>query len=124
MFFIGVFGINQKMSEIKELPPMMCKSCRQTERLTLFKCYHQFHFFFIPIFKWNVQYYIQCSSCETVANIPLEKGRLLEAGETLELTLWDQEIVEPSEKRKRYCQACHEIVEGNFIYCPFCGQKL
>ena len=110
MFFIGVFGINQKMSEIKELPPMMCKSCRQTERLTLF--------------KWNVQYYIQCSSCETVANIPLEKGRLLEAGETLELTLWDQEIVEPSEKRKRYCQACHEIVEGNFIYCPFCGQKL
>lgn len=49
MFFIGVFGINQKMSEIKELPPMMCKSCRQTERFTLMKCYQQFHFFFLPI---------------------------------------------------------------------------
>ncbi len=81
MFFIGIFGIETKNVELKRLAPTMCKHCRGVEAFNLFKHYHQFHFFFIPLFKWKVEYYIVCEACQLIATIPTEKGQALEMGE-------------------------------------------
>ena len=124
MFFIGIFGIETKDVELKPLPQMMCKDCRETKVFTLFKHYHQFHFFFIPIWKWNIDYYIVCDGCQTIAKIPLEKGKALEAGESVELTLWDQDIVYAPSQMKRRCHGCQAIVEQTYQYCPHCGTHL
>ena len=94
MFFIGIFGIETKNVELKRLAPTMCKHCRGVEAFNLFKHYHQFHFFFIPLFKWKVEYYIVCEACQLIATIPTEKGQALEMGEPVELTLWDRNCLQ------------------------------
>lgn len=124
MFFIGIFGVETKNVELKPLPATMCKHCRGTEKFTLFKHYRQFHFFFIPLWKWRLEYYIVCDTCQTIAKIPLEKGRALEADEKMELTLWDQEIVYTPSENKRRCHHCHEVVDATYQYCPHCGNHL
>ncbi len=124
MFFIGIFGIETKNVELKRLAPTMCKHCRGVEAFNLFKHYHQFHFFFIPLFKWKVEYYIVCEACQLIATIPTEKGQALEMGEPVELTLWDQEIVYKPSQIKRRCPKCHEIIDSTYQYCPHCGNHL
>ena len=124
MFFIGIFGIETKNVELKRLAPTMCKNCRGVEAFNLFKHYHQFHFFFIPLFKWKVEYYIVCEACQLIATIPTEKGQALEMGEPVELTLWDQEIVYEPSQIKRRCPKCHEIIDPTYQYCPHCGNHL
>lgn len=124
MFFIGIFGIETKNVELKRLAPTMCKHCRGVEAFNLFKHYHQFHFFFIPLFKWKVEYYIVCEACQLIATIPTEKGQALEMGEPVELTLWDQEIVYKPSQIKRRCHQCQEIIDPTYQYCPHCGNHL
>lgn len=124
MFFIGIFGIETKNVELKRLAPTMCKHCRGVEAFNLFKHYHQFHFFFIPLFKWKVEYYIVCEACQLIATIPTEKGQALELGEPVELTLWDQEIVYKPSQIKRRCHQCQEIIDPTYQYCPHCGNHL
>ena len=124
MFFIGIFGIETKNVELKRLAPTMCKHCRGVEAFNLFKHYHQFHFFFIPLFKWKVEYYIVCEACQLIATIPTEKGQALEMGEPVELTLWDQEIVYEPSQIKRRCHQCQEIIDPTYQYCPHCGNHL
>ena len=124
MFFIGVFGMETKNKEIKRLSPMMCKHCRETVAFHLFKHYHQFHFFFIPLLKWKMNYYIVCESCQCIATIPIEKGKALQMGEAVELTLWDQDIIEEPSQIKKRCSNCQEVVDSTYQYCPHCGNHL
>ncbi len=124
MFFIGIFGIETKSVELKRLTPTMCKHCRDVEAFNLFKHYHQFHFFFIPLFKWKIEYAIVCEACHLIATIPTEKGKALELGEPVELTLWDQEIVYDPSQMKRRCPNCQEIIASTYSYCPHCGHQL
>ena len=71
MFFIGIFGIDSKEKEIKNLINSYCKKYNISSDLTLIKSFTFFHFFFIPLFKWNEvknsygDYYSvkRCSKC-------------------------------------------------------------
>ena len=51
MFFIGVFGIDNKEKEIKILNNFCCKNCNESSETKLIKTYSFFHFFFLPLFK-------------------------------------------------------------------------
>ena len=44
-------------------------------------------FFFIPIIKWNKEYYIKTSCCEKVSKIAPEIGRRIEKGEEVNLNI-------------------------------------
>ena len=124
MFFIGIFGVETKNVELKSISSMMCKQCRQSENFILFKHYHYFHCFFIPIWKWNLNYYIVCEGCQMIAKIPNDKGQVLEAGESIELTLWDQDIIESPNQIKKRCSNCQAVVESTYHFCPYCGYDL
>ena len=91
------------------------------------KRYDFFHFFFIPLFKWNIEYYIVCSSCNSVYSIPKEKGKSIEDGEDIQITYWD--LNEMNSNSYGYnavhrCSNCSKEVDSNFDYCPYCGNKI
>lgn len=123
MFFVGIFGVETKKKEIKVLPNFYCKACDRDEVGQLIKVYSYFHFFFIPIIKWNESYYILCNNCNTVYEIAKEKGKRLEIGEEKNVTYWDLKESQ-SYYSKRICKSCNNEVEDRFLYCPYCGKKL
>ncbi len=122
MFFIGVFGIEQKEKEVCILENVECKGCKPV--LTLVKSYSFFHFFFIPLFKWNIRYYALCKSCGAVYEISKDKGQEAEEGRRGTISYWDLKEASFSYNHHRICSSCHRQVQGDFDYCPYCGSKL
>lgn len=129
MFFIGIFGIENKDKEIKIINNITCKRCNKTIRGKLMKNYDFFHFFFIPLFKWNESYYIVCNECNSVYTISKDKGKAIENGDNIEISYWDLQEVNNEYNNNGYyernrCQNCGEEVESTFKYCPNCGSKI
>ena len=132
MFFIGIFGIENKDKEVKDLNNLTCKKCNSTIKGKLIKNFDFFHFFFIPIFKWNEKYYVLCNRCKCLYSIPKEKGKAIENGEEVNITYWDLQEVhsgndtnfnENSYDMKR-CPSCGEQIKSDFKYCPYCGKEV
>ncbi|WIV11034.1 zinc ribbon domain-containing protein [Proteiniborus sp. MB09-C3] len=123
MFFIGIFGIETKEKIIKELPNFYCKNCNKEEAGQLIKKYNYFHFFFLPIIKWNEIYYILCNNCNTIYETAKEKGKRIELGEDENVTYWDLQEIKKY-KGIRICKSCNNEVDDEFLYCPYCGEKL
>ncbi len=127
MFFIGIFGIDNKEKEIKIINNLCCKNCNISNEARLIKTFTFFHFFFIPLFKWNESYYVICNGCNSIFNISKEKGKSVENGEDIEITYWDLKEVNNnygSYYTVRRCPICSREVENTFEYCPYCGEKI
>lgn len=129
MFFIGIFGIENKDKEIKILDNISCKKCNETITGRLIKNLNFFHLFFIPLFKWNEKYYLVCNQCKSVYIIPKDKGKTLENGENIEISYWDLQEIHNEYCNNNYCETnictnCGEKLELNFKYCPYCGTRM
>ena len=129
MFFIGVFGIEHKQKEIKMIDNFSCKNCHFNSRGKLIKEYSFFHFFFIPLFKWNEYYYIICSNCNAIYNISKEKGKSAERGEDVNITYWDlsesnYNFNNTNKENTRYCSSCGNKININDQFCPNCGKEI
>lgn len=132
MFFIGIFGIEEKAKALRQIETSMCPFCTKRGTHTLFKVYSYLHFFFIPIFKWNVRYFLQTSCCNRVYIITnAQVARDLERGIDVSITLADVELFKRFEhdfadeyERSDFCPNCQHRVSRTFLYCPYCGNKL
>lgn len=123
MFFIGIFGIQQKQKVIKIIENLNCGNCDNITRGKLIKIFTCFHIFFIPIFKWNEKYYVECQGCNSVFTVKKEKGKAVEKGEADNITYWDlEECI--SKKSEHICTRCGKHIEDDFEFCPYCGSKL
>lgn len=124
MFFIGIFGVESK--EIKVLNNLSCKNCSNASTGRLIKSYNYFHFFFIPLIKWNETYYVVCNNCNDIFTIPKEKGKSIEKGEEIDITYWDLKEQENyyGNYNRKICRSCNNDIDHNFKFCPYCGEKL
>lgn len=128
MFFIGVFGIESKEKEIKVINNFICKGCSTLTMARIIKHYEFFHFFFIPLFKWNEKYYMECRSCKKLFSLSNEKGKGIEKGRNMEITELDLEEVNNTcvynYNINNICKSCGKQVNGEYKYCPYCGEKV
>ncbi len=125
MFFIGIFGVEDKQKEIKKVRSVCCKGCNENI-LTLVKEFSFFHIFFIPLFKWNEKYFLICNNCNAIYEISKEKGMGMEHGEDIEITYWDLKYMEQVYHEgyaQLKCKNCGKAIESNFEFCPYCGEK-
>lgn len=127
MFFIGIFGVEDKQKEIKTIKNLSCKNCDGFSGITLFKQYTCFHLFFIPLFKWNIRYCLVCNTCNIVYEISKEKGMRVEQGEDTAITYWDLKLEEAQYSAGYHCnnkcKNCGRAIDIQFEYCPYCGEK-
>lgn len=129
MFFVGIFGIENKQKEIKSLENIDCKTCGTKIMGTLIKSYEYFHIFFIPIFRWNEKYYVMCKRCNSIYELSKEKGKEIEYRKTYQITLSDLTLIQEGERygkiaMKKVCSNCGRNIEGEYNYCPYCGSKM
>jgi hypothetical protein len=125
MFFFGIFGLQSKQKEIRDINNITCKKCGRISAYKLIKSFSYFHIFFIPIFKWGTKYFLVARCCNSVFQISEEKGTFLEKGEDLPINDEDLTLV----YNKGYgseivCPKCGGIVDSQYSFCPHCGQKL
>lgn len=125
MFFIGIFGVEERKKSIKFIQNIICKACGNMSSYELIKVYEVFHFFFIPIFKWNKRYYVVSRCCNSVFQIPLEIGEGLEEGKEINIEdSYLKEIYNQYNSGEIICCNCRNVVDSSFQYCPHCGSKL
>ncbi|KPU43633.1 hypothetical protein OXPF_30750 [Oxobacter pfennigii] len=118
MFFIGIFGIQNKVKELKEFTDVCC-SCGKYSRMKLLYEYNCFHIFFLPLFKWGRKYFLEARCCRRVFEVPDNYiDELLEA-DTVDFSRLT-EINMPY----TLCPNCRNYVDSGYKFCPNCGSKL
>ncbi|WP_317856282.1 zinc ribbon domain-containing protein [Chakrabartyella piscis] len=122
MFFIA--GISQGRKDLDFLQTIVCKRCGRLSSISVFATYMYFSFFFIPIFKWNKQYYAVSSCCQTPFSIDKELGQAIERGERVDLTHDDLHFVDLGYAQASVCPDCGYRLDSEHIYCPKCGRKV
>lgn len=117
MFFIGVFGVNNKSRVLKDVY-FKCTGCVET-KAELIENYSCFEFFFIPIYKYNKKYFLRCRRCESVYWLKDEGiGEIMASGKA------DYEHIREVIYQKEVCPHCGKDINSKYEYCPNCGKKL
>lgn len=125
MFFIGIFGIEEKEKPLKEFANVVCPVCGRLTAASFFERYTYFHVFFIPTFRWNKHYFIKLRCCDA----------LYEADAAYAQTLKSASSIDFSQMKKvssgfggfgdlfARCAHCGAEYDASFAYCPHCGAK-
>ncbi|WP_315117902.1 zinc ribbon domain-containing protein [uncultured Clostridium sp.] len=124
MFFFGIMGIEERKKSIKHIQNIICKSCERMSTYELIKVYTVFHFFFIPLAKFNKKYYAISRCCNSIFEVPQEMGKLIESGE--EVTIDDSNLKEVyvNSRNGNVCNYCGGVIDKSFEFCPHCGRKI
>lgn len=97
--------------------PNKCQTCDQIGEIELIKAYECFRLFFIPLFKWHVQYYLR-HSCGAQVAISEEVAMQMMAGKVdLETMYFSHQ-----KEEQNVCRYCGQALQGAFEYCPYCGK--
>ena len=122
MFFIGVFGIEEDVKELGAIRNIVCPACGRYASARLVLQYTFFHFFFIPLFKWNKIYLIRLDCCRALYACDKDTAdEVLRTG-TVDFDQCKRQTQEPG--GERHCPYCGGRLDGSFVYCPYCGKRL
>lgn len=124
MFFI--MGISSGEKKLNFVQTIVCSVCGKFGRLEAYMTYTYFSLFFIPLFRWNVKYFVVSSCCGTVYSIDKSLGRRIQKGEEVSLT--ENDLIQAGHHSQRNespgCPFCGYPVSKEFEFCPKCGRKL
>jgi ribosomal protein L32 len=119
MFFIGIFGIQNKEKMIREFENVVCPSCGRLSRAELIESYTYFHFFFIPLFRWGYKYFLRLRCCGSIYEVEKEYADELKRTDAVDFTR-----LKKLGATGGFCPNCGAYVHPGFNFCPHCGTKL
>lgn len=117
MFFIGIFGINNKSSVKKEVS-FECTGCLE-DKSEVIENYSVFEIFFMPVYKYNKKYFLRCKKCESLYWLDEEKIEYILKTEKVRY-----EDIKKIIYQKEVCPNCGVNISEKYEYCPSCGHKL
>ncbi len=125
MFFIGIFGIEQKEKELREFENIVCPDCGRLSRAVLILQYTFFHVFFIPTFRWNRRYFIRVRGCGAVYEADCDDGRQLQSAGDIDFSRLKKVSSGFGAYKDYYttCASCGSAFDSDFAYCPHCGAR-
>ncbi|MDO5146052.1 MAG: zinc ribbon domain-containing protein [Eubacteriales bacterium] len=123
MFFM--IGITQGTKDFDYRQMVICNHCGAYGNYRVFMTYMCLSLFFIPCFKWNRQYYVQSSCCNTIYSLDADVGRAIARGEDVEIRPEHLTQVQAGHgSRSKKCSGCGYETHEEFDYCPKCGRRL
>ena len=122
MFFIG--GISNGEKKLDYIQSTVCPRCEAFGRMEVYMTYMCFSLFFIPIFKWNKNYYVKYTCCNSIYVLDNEIGLKISHGENISISEDNLHLVDYNLPTINRCNYCGYICDNDFEYCPKCGQKL
>ncbi len=121
MIFIS--GISSKTKDLNFSSRIICPNCEGYGRINVFMTYTGLSLFFIPILKWNKEYFGLTSCCNTTFSISEEIGKRIEKSQDVDLGEEDLIIINRGSKA-RVCRECKKTVDEAYDFCPYCGRRL
>lgn len=118
-FFIGIFGIQDKQRTIKEFNNVIC-ACGSLSSAELIEKYTYFHFFFLPLFKWNREYYVRFRCCNRLFKVPEDYVDELKDSSDIDI----ERLEEIDSFSRHTCPNCGAHIDPSFVYCPYCGRDI
>jgi hypothetical protein len=123
MFFIALFGIQDKEQYIGANNNIVCCSCGRLAKYEIHKSYRYFHIFFIPVFRWNTRYIVKASCCGCLYELDPLVGK--EFGKNPDTGIKKENLRHIDNYLPcKYCPNCKTDVLAEFNYCPYCGGRL
>lgn len=119
MFFI--IGTNGKTVSLGAVSGS-CPRCGFHGSLSLCKTYEYFHLFFIPIFRFHVQYIATCPGCASVYLVEQAVGKAIERGERNSLSPADMTLLRGNSSA--VCPRCGAQNPPGSAFCNRCGTSL
>lgn len=121
MFFI--MGSDAK---IKQLGPVgaVCPGCGGSFTFSLCKSFSYIHLFFIPIFRWHVQYIATCPGCAAVYEVAPEAGKAAEKGRLAALPSSALSLIRGGGRDPGSCPRCGGMNPPGSAFCNRCGTRL
>ncbi|WP_406792823.1 zinc ribbon domain-containing protein [Candidatus Clostridium eludens] len=123
MFFIGIFGIENKTKNILVNQNNICPLCSAYGRYDILKSYDYFHIFFIPLWKWNRRYFIKTHCCMKLCTLDNNIGVQIENGEMIEIKK-EYTHCDSHNNSYNFCPHCSSQIDSTFYYCPYCGNRI
>ena len=121
-FMIGVTPGRKDLHYDQQM--MICDNCGAYGRYQVYMTYMCLYLFFIPVFKWNKQYYVRTTCCNTVYALDPEVGKAIARGEGIEILPRHLLTMQAGYRRQvKRCENCGFETEENFDYCPKCGTR-
>lgn len=124
MFFI--MGMNPHQKQISYNSQLIiCSECGKYGRYEVWMTCMCFTFFFIPLIKWNKQYFVKTTCCETIYELDSAIGKALAKGADIEIRSDHLKKVangHGSYGPEKTCGYCGYKTNEDFQYCPKCGR--
>ena len=122
MFFLGIMGIDAKVSKAGVLHVPNCPVCGGQAPLHVVRRYQYFHVFFLPLIPFNSHYIATCPGCASVFEITNEVGdSARKNGEAYanpgQFTLLQNNL-------QRSCPVCGAELDPEDNFCRNCGSSL
>jgi hypothetical protein len=118
-----IMGVSQKEQKLNFDQLIICKCCGKYGHIEVFVTYSYFMLFFIPIIKWNRNYYVRMNCCGTTCELDPELGRAIEKGDVTSLDIGMLNF-EETESELKHCSYCGFKTTEDFQFCPKCGKNM
>ena len=119
MFFI--LGTSAKTDPLGTVG-CACPRCGRGGPFSLCKSYQYLHLFFLPIFRFHVQYLATCPGCASVYLVDPEAGKAVERGQRDSLSAAELTLVRGNDSP--VCPRCGARNPAGSAYCCRCGSPL
>lgn len=119
-----IMGVSQGRKNFEYTQTIICDHCGSYGRYQVFMTYMYLSLFFIPCFKWNKQYYVQSTCCNTIYSLDPEIGKRIARGENIEILPQNLAQVQAGYQTSfKRCSICGYETQEDFEFCPKCGQR-
>lgn len=117
-----LFGASSKAKFLGTLPINACPVCGRLLELGVYVHYCVFDFFFIPLFRYRVQYMATCRACNSVLELRKEKGKQMEMRSLTSIE--DEDFIIRQDNRGLRCPHCGQPLYPGQVYCGYCGKQV
>ncbi len=125
MFFF-IMGITDGRKDLAYNKQIICDVCGRYGRYDVFMTFTALSLFFIPVFKWNKQYYVRTNCCGTLYELDPEIGKRIARGEDVEIQYLHLRKTESNgyySANIKTCSNCGYQTAEDFDFCPKCGER-
>lgn len=125
-----IMGINTGRKQLGEERMVICSRCGKYGRYEVILTYTYFSLFFIPLFKWNKQYFVTASCCGAIFSLDPGTGQRMARGETVPAEEWNLTLLQNGSGQggyggqiQKHCLSCGYETDADFEFCPKCGKR-
>lgn len=115
-----LFGIGKGEDDLDLGQKITCPVCGRKAKLEGFRTYKALRLFFVPVYKWDMEYYVRTTCCGTVKKIGKKLGEQIYWGE--------RDTVDVAALRLqprvglKICKSCGFDTTADYRFCPMCGR--